>query len=432
MSGSTESDVLLRQLVGDTDAVISEMESRTGNEIESQLADIEQKFSEVEQISDEKEQERRLRILEAEFQTLREDTKKEEGDLSKAVFGLNGILEAMGQEYTNLGNPSEADLAKINSAKQSVDGASVDLAIAEKKTWFRASAVKKANEKIATTKARLKQAQDTANQNARQLLMNADMETSLQQFQIRVEKTINIMEDRMEQIKLQVKAVTARKTSAFEAKEAAAQDLERLDVELSEKEADLRREEEDLSTHVNGTAEHSAQTQKVSDLRADVEDIRGKRNTAFTLFQSKEKFATELEIHERTQMKLRDNQKMWIVSLRSDTEERVVTFKSRLEAMKAMSDQKVAQQLDDLGAEVDQANAEFMARAGSASDRARMEKVEKHPERILEMTRVQEAQAESMSVIRKREGGAIAQFKEKYGIDPTASSFFHYAEEDGS
>jgi hypothetical protein len=240
------------------------------------------------------------------------------------------------------------------------------------------------------------------------------------------------MEDRMEQIKLQVKAVTARKTSAFEAKEAAAQDLERLDVELSEKEADLRREEEDLSTHVNGTAEHSAQTQKVSDLRADVEDIRGKRNTAFTLFQSKEKFATELEIHERTQMKLRDNQKMWIVSLRSDTEERVVTFKSRLEAMKAMSDQKVAQQLDDLGAEVDQANAEFMARAGSASDRARMEKVEKHPERILEMTRVQEAQAESMSVIRKREGGAIAQFKEKYGIDPTASSFFHYAEEDGS
>ena len=94
--------------------------------------------------------------------------------------------------------------------------------------------------------------------------------------------------------------------------------------------------------------------------------------------------------------------------------------------MKAMSDQDVAKQLDDLGAEVDQRNAEYMAMAGAASDRVRMEKIEAHPERVARMAKVQAAQAEKIQEIRVREKEAIQKFKEEYGIDPTESSFFHY------
>src|SRR5262249_39586066 len=150
------------------------------------------------------------------------------------------------------------------------------------------------------------------------------------------------------------------------------------------------------------------------------------------LFQSKEKFAAELEVHERTQQKLRDNQQMWITSLRSDTEERVVTFRSRLEAQKAVSDQDVAKNLDELGAEADQRNLEFMAAAGAAPDRLRMEKIEKHPKRLQDVAAVQAAQAEAVAAIRTREAKMIQYFKEKYGIDPTRSSFFHYADEPGT
>jgi cytidylate kinase len=122
---------------------------------------------------------------------------------------------------------------------------------------------------------------------------------------------------------------------------------------------------------------------------------------------------------------------MWITSLRSDTEERVVTFRSRLEAQKAVSDQDVARNLDDLGAEVDQRNLEFMAAAGAASDRLRMQKIEKHPKRLQDVAAVQAAQAEAVAEVRQREQKMIQHFKEKYGIDPTESSFFHYTDAPG-
>jgi len=261
---------------------------------------------------------------------------------------------------------------------------------------------------------------------ARQRLLSANIEASLQEFMVRVEKTIQIMQQRMKEIESQLQTVSLRKQKAFEVKEQAAEALEKLDQELNKKEADLKREEDLLQSFINGSPEHASQTKKISDLRADVERVRGARNTAFVLYQSKEKFASELEIHERTQMKLRDNQRMWITSLRSDTEERIVTFKSRLEAMKAASDQNVAKALDDLGAEADQRNAEYMASVGAASDRLRMEKIEKHPQRIAAIAAVAAAQAEAVQQIRVREAAAIEHFKKLYGIDPTESSFFHY------
>jgi hypothetical protein len=242
----------------------------------------------------------------------------------------------------------------------------------------------------------------------------------------RISKTVSIMENRMGEIDRQLKAVALRKAEAFDVKQQSAEALEKLDVQLTQSEEELRREEEVLTTLLNGTSEHAQQTEKVSNLRARVEELRGKRNTAFVLFQSKEKFAAELEIHEKTQMKLRDNQRMWITSLRSDTEERIVTFRSRLEAMKAMADQDVAKQLDDLGSAVDQANAEYMAMAGSASDRVRMDKIEAHPERVAAIAKVQAHQAEAIQQIRLREREAIEKFKQQYGIDPTKSSFFTY------
>ena len=128
-------------------------------------------------------------------------------------------------------------------------------------------------------------------------------------------------------------------------------------------------------------------------------------------------------------MKLRDNQDAWITLLKSDTEERLVTFRSRLEAMKAMSDQDVAQNLDNLGTAIDKSNVDFMAKVGSASDRRRMEMVESQPERIKKIEEARAAQAEAQARIRDREHEALKQFREKYNIDPLDSSFFTYTDD---
>ena len=434
MSDTTFSSTVLQQLVNDTEKAVSTIEDRASQQIdiETQFADIQKKFEEAVEIKDERERETRLKILEAEFGELRKDAQQEEQDLAHAVFGLNAMLESMGSEYSNLTELNEEEKNIVSSAESKLSAAEEGRKKADSKWFFKDSAIQAADVELEKAKKELEDAKQESRRRARQRLLKADLEQSLQEFMMRVEKTLDIMQNRMGEIDKQLKIVSNRKETAFTIKEEAARALEELDKDLNDRESDLGREEDLLNTYEAGTDEHAAQTAKISELRAKVEELRGKRNTAFVLHQSKDKFAKELEIHERTQMKLRDNQRMWITSLKSDTEERVVTFRSRLEAMKAASDQDIAKNLDDLGAEADIRNAEYMARVGAASDKLRMEKIEKHPERIAKIAEIASAQAEAIQKIRMREAAAIEHFKELYGIDPTKSSFFHYQDDEAS
>ena len=428
MSRETDSAAVLQQLMTDTDAAVNTLEARAtaGLDIETEFADIEKKYDEAAAIKEQQARDLRLKVLHANFEDLRKDAAQEEQDLAQAVLGLNAMLESMGAEYAKLGSLNSEEQRLVKKAEEALEDAKLNRRKAEKKWFFKDSAIATADAEIARAETSLEDARIEARRRARQRLLQADIDSSLQDFMVKVEGTIRIMERRMGEIETQLQTVTARKQRAFEVKEEAARALATLDEDLNQHEADLQREEEVLATIESGTEAHAAQSRKISELRAQVEETRGKRNTAFVLHQSKDKFATELEIHERTQLKLRDNQRMWITSLRSDTEERVVTFRSRLEAMKAASDQDVAKNLDDLGSEADLRNAEYMARVGAASDKLRMEKIEKHPERIQKIAEVAAAQAEAVQQIRVREQAAIEHFKELYGIDPTASSFFHY------
>jgi hypothetical protein len=426
----TDSADVLQQIMGDTEKVIATIGARTETklDLEQQIENMQKQFEEAEQLRDERQRQMRERVLTADLERLRAEAQTEQNDLAQAVFGLNAFLEKLGMEYAKIGELNAEEKALVSAAEAALAQARTARSEADQKWFFKQSAIEDAESAIEAAQANLKEAEQEARRMARQRLLSADMEQSLQEFQLRVHKTIDIMSQRMQEVEKQLKIVAARKAKAFEVKEQAARALEKLDRELTDKEAELRREEEILPTLENGTTRYAEQTTKVSNLRAQVEELRGRRNTAFVLFQSKEKFAAELEVHERTQQKLRDNQQMWITSLRSDTEERVVTFRSRLEAQKAVSDQDVARNLDDLGAEVDQRNIEFMAAAGAASDRLRMQKIEKHPKRLQDVAAVQAAQAEAVAEVRQREQKMIQHFKEKYGIDPTESSFFHYSD----
>lgn len=427
---NSDSSVLLQELMNDTQKAIQSVEAR--RDVKTDIERIEAQLEEVSKIKDVTERDVRTKVLEAGFKKLREDAAQEEKDLSQAVFGLDALMESMGHDYENLLKlkPEEENLVIL--ARSELSRAEMQKTQAQQK-WnifgARDKAVVEAEQAILRAQQRIKDAEAEAKRRARQRLMSASFEQSLQEIMLRVDNTIGIMRERMKTVGEQLSAVVNRKKQAFALKEQAAQALEKLEADLNASESELEREEETLTTMVHGSSEYTEQEAKISNLKARVEDIRGRRNAAFTLFQSKEKFAVELEIHERTQTKLRDNLRMWITALQSDTEERVVTFRSRLEAMKAVSDQDIAKQLDDIGAEADQRNAEYMARAGSASDRLRMERVEKHPERIKKVVEVLSAQAEAVAKIREREQKSIEEFKKRYGIDPTKSSFFHYSDQ---
>jgi hypothetical protein len=448
MSQSTSVDILdqldVEKLDADTQDALTHLRDRTDTdaELQAKLTDIQREVAEADRMQDAKEADIRLKALTQTLQGLREEMQQEEVDLAQAVLGLNAKIESMGAEYANLNQPSAEETAVIEKAEAALRRAQAAIPDEDaerariEKMWFefrraKARSVLEAKlvgskKDVELSKARLEEAKIEAKRMARQRLMSADMQQSLQEFTLRVEKTIDIMEHRVSQIVEQLRGVTAQKDYSFEIYERAAAKRNELEQAVQRAEADLRQLEDELGSLVKGTEEYATKEKEVSDKRADVEELTGKHNTALTLAQSKERFAKELEIHERTQMKLRDNMKMWVTMLRSDTEARVTTFKSRLEAMKAMSDQDVARDLDKLGVAIDKANVDFMVQAGAVSDRVRMDRVEKHPEIFAQIIKAQAAQAEAIAEIKKRERAAIERFKEQYGIDPSITSWATY------
>ena len=433
------SDDILSQLREDTDQSLSRLEAESGlQSMESKIAELELQMDEAAKIDDEEERQIRMKVLQADFEVLRDELRKEEQDLSQAVFGLNAIMNEMGTEYEDLMQLSPEEEAVIQDAKDALAEAEKEIDnVKATPGWkflitftYRDVKMAEAEEGLEKAKSGIDAADVKAKKMARDRLMKASFEESLQQFMYKVDKTVKIMEERRQEIQKQLEQVAHRKKEAFRIKEEAAKLLEKLDEELNEQEAVLKSRESELDTLVNGSAEYVAVEQEISGIRAKVEELRGRRNQALVLFQSKERFAAELDVHEKSQMKLRDNQDAWITLLRSDTEERLTTFRSRLEAMKAMSDQEAAEKLDSLGTSLDKSNVDFMAKVGSASDRRRMDMVESQPDRIKRIEEARAAQAEAQAAIREREKAALEEFRERYGLDPLDSSFFSYTNDE--
>ncbi len=396
------------------------------------LAEMEQTQLELEKaskIENDQERDRVTEILETRMDELRKSVVKEEEDLAEAVFGLNIIIEQLGGSYEQLTQLTPEEQRLINSAKAELAKAEQLLEDAKNSWVFKKSRIEEAEANLEMSKEKLNQAKVEANRLMRQRLLSASMEDSLQDFQNRVAKTISIMKDRKEEIDKQVKAVEARKAEAFAEKERQAVILKNAEDDVSDIENNLYDAEQTLNGMPNGSPEYTAQEKEISDLKSKLEDAKGTRDVALGVFQSKEKFVKELEIHEAAQKKLRNNQLIWIKTLESDTEERVITFKSRLEAMKASSDQEIAKKLDDLGAEVDDKNAKYMAQTTVASDKIMADKIGAHPDRLRKMQETQSALTQHISKADSNIKDMVEKMTSKYGIDPTESQFSHWAEQ---
>src|SRR3989344_2893516 len=304
---------ILAELEQDQTAAIERIAgARTLEDITGEIERIDQAMTQTVEVKDKAERDTRQAILTAKLEELHAEVRRETEDLSTAVMGLNALMEGMGREYENLQEASEDELRLVASAEARLEGARRSLQEANSAWFLRSKRVTKANSAIAEAEQGIVDTKARVAQMARMRLMSATMEQSLQNFMFKVRKTIDIMKARKLDIDKQIVAIGLRKVEAFKIKDMAAETLERLDAKLTELEGQLRADEETLRSLVNGSHEFVEQEAKVSELGRLVENTRGNRNTALVLFQSKERFALELEVHEAAQMKLRDNQRMWI------------------------------------------------------------------------------------------------------------------------
>ena len=260
-----DSGAMLQELMQDTQKAIQGIEERRN--VQTDIEKIEAQLEEATKIENPRERNIRIKVLEAEFKKLREDASKEEKDLSQAVFGLDALMESMGHEYENLLKLKPEEEGLVTRAKRELQRAEQEKVVAQQK-WnlfgARDRAIAEAESAIERTKQRIKDAEVEAKRLARQRLMGANFEQSLQEIMLRVENTIRIMRGRMETVHQQLTAVAARKKQAFTLKEQAALALEKLEADLNASESELGREEEALTALVHGSSEYSEQELKIS------------------------------------------------------------------------------------------------------------------------------------------------------------------------
>lgn len=373
--------------------------------------------------ADKRAAEARLKILDHTLEDLKEMDVVNERGLAEAVLALNARLEALGQEYVTIENNTPAELAIIKAAEADVNEAKAGIETAKASWFFPGARAKAAQSRYDELVQALDRAKTNVDQMRRSRIMNAKIEQSLQEFNRLVEKTKKLMTDRLLAVNNQLTIVSARKLTALEAKKEANEAFETLDADFEREKANLMAEEQILQTMTAGSKEHTDQGAVVSDTKRRMTDAETARNNALVVFQSKEKFASILEVYEQSFLQMRGSLTMWISALQSDTEERVIVFRARLEGMKAHADQIAADTLDKLGAEVDRESVESVAAYGAAAARNAMKRVESMPERIRDVSRVRELQLEAQAQVMHRMAAQIAEFRTQYGIDPMSTNF---------
>jgi len=376
-------------------------------------------------------------IINAKFESLNGDVESTEKDLQELMLHLRAMLDSCGGEFANLQELNKNELDLVSGGKAKLKGAESDLeeAKAMGDGWnilfgYKNSKVRNATKQLEAAAQGLKQAEQDANRMYRERLKNADIGESLNRIISQVQGLSGVVEDMILEVEKQIDALKNRKELAFETKEKAARVMESRKAELENLEALMKMEEKSLEELANNSPEYTEQQKKVADLRERRAEVKGKFNIALGIFQSKERFVDQIVIHLEAQTITKNNLKQLIGQLKSDTEERVTTYESGLQLIRSATAQEAASIYEEAGVKTDQKITEIAAKVFVSSERDRIDRVKKHPERMTELHKVLVAMAEATAQFKAKDAEIIKAHSNKFGID--VSETFSSNHEGGS
>jgi len=412
----------------------AKIEKRKGMDILSKLDDIESKMDKA--VGESKSQEEIVaNIIDSNFETINDDVKESEQDLQELMLHLRSMLDGAGGEFAKLQelNPDEQKI--VNNAKKKLAEADEALKDAEgmSNAWnilfgYKNSKVKSSKTAIEDTQAALKTAEAEANKMYRNRLRNADMEESLHRIISQVQGMTGIIEGMVEDTDVQIQALKNRKELSFATKEKAAEVMKSRKADLESLESELKREESSILELQNNSPEYTAQEKKIADLREQRAELKGKYNIALGIFQSKERFVEQIVVHLEAQTVTKNNLKQLIGQLKSDTEERITTYESGLQLVKAATAQEAASIYEDAGAKTDQKITEIAAKVLVGSEKDRITRIKKHPKRMTELHSVLVGLAEATAKFKAQDAKLMKEHSEKFGIDISETFSFNHEE----
>jgi hypothetical protein len=414
------------------EALKAKIEKKKSIDILSKLDEIESKIETA--ANDNKSQEEIVGgIIDSNFETLNNDVKESEQDLQELMLHLRSMLDNAGGEFSKLQELNDDELKLVEKAKAELSDAESALRRAEgmSNAWnilfgYKNSKVKNTKAEIQKEISELKTAEADANKSYRDRLRNADMEDSLQRIISQVQGMVGIIEVMVEDTDVQIQALKNRKELAFGTKEKAAEVMKARKADLETLEDTLKREELALSEFQNNSPEYTAQEKKIADLREQRAELKGKYNIALGIFQSKERFVEQIVVHLEAQTVTKNNLKQLIGQLKSDTEERVTTYESGLQLIQAASAQEAASIYEDAGAKTDQKITEIAAKVLVGSEKDRIERIKKHPNRMTELHGVLVGLAEATAKFKAEDRKLMKEHADKFGIDVSETFSFNH------
>ncbi len=423
---------LLDQL-GDSSKVESlkaKIEKKKGSDIVSRLDQIE---ADIERATTEKRDPKEIvsGIIDSNFESLNGDVTETEQDLQELMLHLRGMLDSCGGEFSKLQELNPEELAWVAEAKKKLADSEVDLSEAKSMSnaWnilfgYKNSKITKQEKELAQSETNLKDTEAKANKSYRDRLKNADIGESLNRVISQVQGMVGIIEDLILDVEKQIDALKNRKELAFDTKEKAATIMRDKKKELEDIEATLKNAENELVELPNNSPEYTEQEKKIADLRERRAIVKGNYNIALGIFQSKERFVDQIVIHLEAQTTTKNNLKQLIGQLKSDTEERVTTYESGLQLIQTATAQEAASLYEEAGVKTDQKITEIAAKVLISSEKDRVQRVKKHPERMTELHKVLVAMAEATAKYKAEDAAIMEQHSKKFGIDVT-ETFSH-------
>lgn len=375
-------------------------------------------------------------IVDSDFESLNGNVKETEQDLQELMLHLRAMLDNAGGEFQKLQELNPEEQKWVETAKTKLAEAEETLQGAERMSnaWnilfgLKNSRVRKAKTEITNSTQGIKDAETKANKSYRDRLRNADLKESLNRIIKQVQGMTQIIEEMVEEVDVQIQALKNRKELSFATKEKAAEAMEARKKDLEEVEERLKKEENALGELQNNSPEYTEQEKKIADLRELRAELKGKYNIALGIFQSKERFVDQIVVHLEAQTITKNNLKQLIGQLKSDTEERVTTYESGLQLVQSATAQEAASIYEDAGAKTDQKITEIAAKVLVGSEKDRIERIKKHPQRMSELHKVLVAMAEATAKFKEQDAKLMKEHSEKFGIDVSETFSYKYETE---
>ncbi len=376
-------------------------------------------------------------IIDANFDSLNGDVDATEADLQELMLHLRSMLDSCGGEFAKLQELNKVEAKLVTDATKARQRAEVEAEDAEQMSnaWniffgYKNRKVKRTKKEVTEMIEALKAAEAEANKRYRDRLKNADIGESLNRIISQVQGMVGIVEEMILDVEVQIDALKNRKELSFETKEKAANVMEQRKKELEDLEEKLTMSENELTELPNNSPEYTVQQKKIADLREARAELKGKYNVALGIFQSKERFVDQIVVHLEAQTTTKNNLKQLIGQLKSDTEERVTTYESGLQLIQSATAQEAASIYEEAGVKTDQKITEIAAKVFVGSEKDRIARVKKQPERMAELHKVLVAMAEATAKYKEQDAQIIEEHSKKFGIDVT-ETFSHTYEDKG-